>query len=398
MSRFFLTLFGLLTVSFSANAQDEGFSSLEQAIEFALENNGYQQVAETEILKAIASKKGAWQLPKTEMGLLFVNQGGSQNWQPDYFLKQELKFPSYYRSSHQLAKSQIEIAERKAVLQAHELKHEIRKAWQELAYLRSKQNKLMEADSIQKLLLNKSDSANAIDRLSFVLLVNEQYNELQNIEAQIDVSIRNINALLNNVENLEVKTGPLQKRDLDMSNMKSAFVVNPKVALRQKELAAASLERKKAIASALPDFSIAYYQNSRTTAAITDSWTNIVQVGMSVPIFYGREKAQIEKAKYTKQQLETLNTFHQNKNSTEIEKAATIMGQTLTAFNRYRDFLLPRADSLITETLSAFKTKKVTKEKALYYLNQAKEIKLNHLSALYEYNLAIIELEYALGL
>ena len=62
-----------LVIPFQGLSQNssEGVTSLEQAIEIAIENNGDIQAAKNRILIAEEAKKGAISLPKTDFGIQY---------------------------------------------------------------------------------------------------------------------------------------------------------------------------------------------------------------------------------------------------------------------------------------------------------------------------------------
>jgi cobalt-zinc-cadmium resistance protein CzcA len=119
-----------------------------------------------------------------------------------------------------------------------------------------------------------------------------------------------------------------------------------------------------------------------------------VQVGVSVPIFSGGQKARIEAAKVSQSVAESEMKNAEFNLQNQLKKANQIYQTNLEIVSRYETSDLKNAD-IITETAKKqFLSGEINYQEFVILVNQAVTLKNNYTDAVWRLNQSAIELEY----
>lgn len=167
---------------------------------------------------------------------------------------------------------------------------------------------------------------------------------------------------------------------------------------QQKNISAEQIALEKA--KMLPGLQLAYNLNSFKGMGADDKVYNAspqfhsVQVGVSVPIFSGGQKARIEAAKVSQSVAESEMKNAEFNLQNQLKKANQIYQTNLEIVSRYETSDLKNAD-IITETAKKqFLSGEINYQEFVILVNQAVTLKNNYTDAVWRLNQSAIELEY----
>lgn len=383
--------------------------SLEQAIAIGLANNGNVKVAKTNIELQEQGKKAAFDPGKTNLGIQY---GQYNSYEQDFAvsLNQNFDFPTVYANQNKLAKEKTQGSQLQLQVTENKLRQEIRKSWYQLTYLKEKEKLLSYQDSIYTKFLHsatiryETKASNYLEKASAETKVMEIQNSIKIIQSDISIQEKQLQILLNDSINVVFNPGRLEERAIADINDSIQLINNPLLKYTKQQITIAQAEKSVENAKLLPGFSIGYFNqsligvptSSGELATSSDRFSGI-QAGISIPLFYGSYKANINSAKL-KEQMATTNANYYN---TVIEGQYEQHLQQVIKFkgslNYYAKKALPQANLMIENAQISFENGAIDYVEYFQNLNQALELKYNHLYTLNEFNQAIINLEYLIG-
>ena len=231
----------------------------------------------------------------------------------------------------------------------------------------------------------------------------EVRNELKLNLSDIKMQEITLCILLNN-QNLKFEPNGVQKV-LDSKNINGDISNNSAIALSNQGVKVAEAEKELASSTMLPDFSFGYFNQSMigsntigsTIATSSDRFSG-VQVGLSIPIFYGSYKSNIKEAKINTeiQKLDAQYLSDQTYGKYMEQYQEVLKYQT--SLDYYKNQALPQADLILSNAQKSFESGAISYVEYFQNISQALELKFNYLKTLNGYNQSIIKVEYLLGL
>ncbi|WP_422358898.1 CusA/CzcA family heavy metal efflux RND transporter [Reichenbachiella sp.] len=404
---------GLLFV-FSINeskAQGSGqqITTLEQAIEIGLANNGNVQVAKTNIEAERQNKRGSFNPGKTDFGIQYGQYNSFENdfaWE----LNQGFEFPTVYSNQSKLAKAQISSSEKLLKITENELKRNIKQSWYQLVYLRERQELLAFQDSLFRRFLHaaniryETEASSYLEKAAAETRVMEIQNDLQLLQSDTEIEEYELRVLLNAKDEMTFNPEQLGVRDL-ITNLDSARIDdNPQMAyiIQQIEIANANVSVQSS--KMLPGLSVGYFNQSLTgivnangeIAGSADRFSGI-QAGISIPLFYGSDKAKIKVAKLKSEMAQTRADYFSTVLKGQYDQQLQAVFKYRGSLNYYQAKAVPQAELIIQNAQKSFENGAIDYVEYFQSLNQGLQLKFNYLNTLNEYNQAIIDLEYLIG-
>lgn len=405
---------GLLFV-FSINeskAQDseqQQITTLEQAIEIGLANNGNVQVAKTNIEAERQNKRGSFNPGKTDFGIQYGQYNSFENdfaWE----LNQGFEFPTVYSNQSKLAKAQISSSEKLLKITENELKRNIKQSWYQLVYLRERQELLAFQDSLFRRFLHaaniryETEASSYLEKAAAETRVMEIQNDLQLLQSDTEIEEYELRVLLNAKDEMTFNPEQLGVRDL-ITNLDSARIDdNPQMAyiIQQIEIANANVSVQSS--KMLPGLSVGYFNQSLTgtvntngeIAGSADRFSGI-QAGISIPLFYGSDKAKIKVAKLKSEMAQTRADYFSTVLKGQYDQQLQAVFKYRGSLNYYQTKVVPQAELIIQNAQKSFENGAIDYVEYFQSLNQGLQLKFNYLNTLNEYNQAIIDLEYLIG-
>ena len=186
--------------------------------------------------------------------------------------------------------------------------------------------------------------------------------------------------------------------DVAEQNLKALdFKINPEVVTPYLKLAEQStkiakakqkLERNKL----LPDFNFELYQG-KTDFSADKSYLGF-SVGISIPIFFGAQKAKIKQAGLQYQAAEMRRTYQQQYLSTKQQKLQNDIAKYRERINYYEKTGQKLAEKIYKMAQKSYTAGEINYYQYLQNLQTATDIQLKYLDDLKKYNQKVIEYQY----
>lgn len=397
-----IPLFGL------SQGNDTLVTSLRQALDIGLSQSAKVRMAQIEIGKVKAMNGASFNPEKTDLNFQ-IGQYNSAESDFSFSVRQKVEFPKVYALQGKLHERELQRSEKHLDVAKHESSTEIKKAWQTLVYLAEKEKLLVFKDSLltavsTNMKIDPKDSL-GLDRMMLDGYLEELTNDLQLLQADIDIAKRYLQVILNSEQALTFDLPSLVKRNMDVSGMTGSLVVNPLVAEAHEAIGKSITEVDLEKARMMPDLNFGYFNRSMIGETTVDGGVasrsnrfSGITLGVSVPLFYSSYKANISAAKIERAVVEAEVTHFQNINIAHIDQKASEMSKYDQSLEYFETKALPRADKLLIVSNKAFEQRTIHLNSYLRNLERALEIKMSYLATLEKYNQTVIELEYTLGI
>ncbi|WP_020531080.1 CusA/CzcA family heavy metal efflux RND transporter [Flexithrix dorotheae] len=408
----------LILVSFSllptgkVNAQNSDgneVTSLEQAIEIGLVNNGNVQVAKTLIQVQENNKKGSLNPGKTDFGIQYGQYNSFENdfaWE----LNQNFEFPTVYSNQSKLAKEKIAGAEKLLKVSENELKRDIKKAWYQLAYLNERHDLLVFQDSLYQRFLHaaniryETEASSYLEKATAETSVMEIQNELQLLQSDIATQQYQLRTLLNASEEMKFIPDALEEKSMTLVEDSVQLLNNPRMDYILQQIKIAEADQAVQSSKMLPGFSIGYFnqsligaQNANGDIATSSDRFSGIQVGISIPLFYGSDKAKVKMAKLNGQMAQTKADYFNTVLHGQYEQQLQAVIKFRSSLDYYKDKAIPQAELMIQNAQKSFENGAIGYVEYFQGLNQGLQLKFYYLNTINGYNQAVTNLEFLIG-
>ncbi|AZQ61707.1 CusA/CzcA family heavy metal efflux RND transporter [Flammeovirga pectinis] len=384
-------------------------STLEEAIQLGVQQNGQIKIASADIEVQEQGKRAAIDINKTRITAQY-GQYNSFNNDLAFEIYQTIDFPTVYSKQKSLAKEKVSGSEIKLVMTQNEIKKEIRAAWYELSYLVERQELLLFQDSLYQRFLHaatlryETQATNFLEKASAETQVMQLQNDLFLLSSDIQIQQNTLRVLLQDTVGYVFAPKLLEKRKVEFTRSVEEVTNNPLLAYAQKQIDIANAEKKVASAEMLPGLNVGYFNNSMIGSATSDGGIATssdrfqgVSFGVAIPLFYGSSKAKVNTAKLKAQMAQ----ISAEQYKIQLEGQYTRLGQQILqltgSLEYYETKALPQVERVIDNAQKSFENGAINYVEYFQNVNQSLELKYKYLTTLNNYNQAIIQLEYVVG-
>lgn len=393
-----LIIFLVLTGTFM-NAQTK--ITLNEAVDIALKNNRglKNEKLKSEYAKALI--KTSSDIPQTGISADY-GQINSAYRDMKFAVSQSIAFPTVYKKQKNLYTEEWKKSELSVALKEYQLKKGVTLTFYNILYWQEKEKILNESldfygQFLEKAILRlKSGESNILEKATAA----NQKSAIEIQIKQVKQELRTLQLQLQWLLNSETEVIPDGERIFSFSNLQNDVSGNPslKILEQQKNIATrqTALEKSKL----LPGLQLAYNLNSFRGMGADDKVYNAspqfhsVQVGVSVPIFSGGQKARIQASKIAESVSE--NDF-QNAEFTlknQYKKLSEIQQKNLEIVSQYEKYELKNAETILETAQKQFINGEINYLEFVMLANQAISIKNNYTDAVWNLNESNVELEY----
>ena len=375
--------------------------TLNEAVAIALKNN---RGLKSEKLKSEYAKsliKTYSDIPQTGISADY-GQINSAYRDMKFGVSQSIAFPTVYKRQKNLYTEEWKKSELNISLKEYQLKKAVTLTFYNILYWQEKEKILSESLDFYSQFLDKatlrlkSGESNILEKATAA----NQKSAIEIQIKQVKQELRTLQLQLQWLLNSETEVIPDGERIFSLSSLQNDVSGNPslKILEQQKNIAAqqTALEKSKL----LPGLQLAYNLNSFRGMGADDKVYNAspqfhsVQVGVSVPIFSGGQKARIQASKIAESVTE--NDF-QNAEFTlknQYEKLAEIQQKNLEIVSQYEKYELKNADTILETAQKQFINGEINYLEFVMLANQAISIKNNYTDAVWNLNESNVELKY----
>lgn len=407
---FIFILIGLGLTSLNSNAQDAPVT-LNESLKLALEKNPTVQASAIETERQSTLKKTSFDIPKTEVAVLFGQYNSIQRNDNNFTITQSIPFPTFFARQNALNKELITASSLKEKITKNELSFQVRQTFNQLLYLKAREKTFLQQDSLLADLARAASLQYKTGEGTLLTktLAETQYVEIKNQftrnRSDIETALNHLQLLCQTPEIKDV-SGELESflNGADTSNV--TWLNNPAMELGKQQASIAGMQKKLESARLLPDIQVSYFNqtligtqniNGQDQYFGSDKRFQGFQVGLSLPLWIFPHTAKIKAADLTVQAA----IKHQEATQLQIEQQYNQTIQEITknknSLKYYRGTALETAALLTTHSHKAFKSGELDFTSLLLNLRQALTIQEGYLSALHQYNQSVITLQYLNG-
>lgn len=406
-----LVLIAGMSFTKNLNAQDIKYVNLRDAIQIALDSNLAIRASEYNVNANKALKGASWDLPKT---LVEGQYGQINSYTNDnsFSVSQAFAFPTEYINRNRLANANVKSSEWQLKTSMIEISTRVKETYWLLSYLLSKEKLLMYQDSLFTGFLRaaelraKSGETNLLEMITARSQSLEIRNQLQQTSADIEIYKRKLQTVLSTNEAYFPIDTILRRISFIPVNDSVSVASNTVLGYMQQQVEVSRLEKKVEGSRAIPDFNIGYFSQTMQGTQLVDgverNFTSAdrftgVQVGVSIPIWFGPYTSRTKSARLKEQAAAT--------NAEYLTKSLT--GNYYSLLDEYRKYLnsldyyekqaIVEANMIIEQANRSYKSGAMDYLDYILTLNRALGIKQNYLDVLNSFNQTIISIEFITG-
>ncbi|TLX26378.1 CusA/CzcA family heavy metal efflux RND transporter [Chryseobacterium indologenes] len=374
--------------------------TLEEAVDVALKNN---RIIKNEKLKSEYSKalvRSASDIPQTGVTMDY-GQINSALTDMKFGISQNIAFPTVYKKQKNLYTEEWKKSLLNVSLKEYELKKAVSLTFYNILYWKEKEKLLQETLKLYTDFLDKA-SIRLKAGESNILEKTTASNQKSAIEIQLKQLNQELSVLKYQLQwllNTETDFVPEDKK-LFSRGLKEELSSHPVIQVLQQQKKVSEQQTALEKAKLLPGLQLAYNLNSFKGTGADDKvygsapQFHSVQLGVSVPVFSGGQRARIQAAKIAESVAENDIANMEFNLQNQRKKASGIYQTNLDIISRYESAELKNAD-VITETAKKqFLAGEINYLEFVILVNQAVTLKNSYTDAVWKLNQSAIELEY----
>lgn len=409
MKYIFIIVFSMAAL-FRTYAQ-ERIISLDDAIATAMERNPSVIATTLEVARRKALRKTAFELPKTDISLIYGQYNSIQRGDNNVTIMQGIPFPTVFVRQNELNKSLISSAVLKEAMSKNDLSFQVKQVFNQLLYLKLHQQSLLQQDSLLSDLLRitdlryKTGESTLLAKTSAETQLSEIKNQAQRNETDIQIALNHLR-LLCQAPDLSDVQGNLESLFTSSEVDTTPPLQNPSLAYARQQVDVTTHERNVEAARVMPDLRIGYFNQTLIGPQNINGQDQYIgpgkrfqgfQVGLSIPLWFvpltSKVKAASIATDIAKRQYESVDINLAQQYSQAIQELA----KNKNSLDYYRESALKTAELLIDQSRKSFKSGEVDQTILLLNLRQALTIREGYLLVLQQYNQSIIIIEYLNG-
>ena len=400
-----LTLLVLaLFLTVSVQAQDAPIS-LEESLSIAMQHNKRIKSSQLNERSKEQLEKSAFDIPKTAFTADYGQFNSAVN-DTRFGISQTFAFPTVYTNQKKVLREHHNAAKAESQLTVQQVKSNVRNLFYYYIWLNSKKELLTYADSIYRLMEQKSElryktgEANVLEKTASQSARQFYMNQLAMVNKDIAITLKTFNTVLQD-SMVHVPASETVKNDFMVSLHQNKDTAElPQVQLSMYEAEAAKWRWRTEQSKILPDVTIGYNNLSiigtQTSTVGQEVYYNgsqrfnYVNFGLSVPLFLGSQSARNKAAKvdYEAYKMQAETTKIELK--TEIVNAVNEIEKYKESLSYYENEGLKNATIIIDTANSQLENGDIDYLQWVLVVNQAITIKNEYLDRINDYNKAVI--------
>jgi heavy metal efflux system protein len=395
VSTFQILLFLLFTTTsvFSQNSL-----SLPQAIDLALRQNQAIGIGNLEISGQKILQKTAREFPKTSIDLQF---GRTQAfYRNDYTTSFMQSIPSFtlLKAQENLLKNAVDVSEKRLVFTKNEIIHQVKSLYYQALIQKEFVKILRQQDSLYTIASNaatirfKTGETNLLEKMTTQTRQREIEQRIKNTEMDLRVILLHLKTLTGSLDPVQIDFGMAFKHQFNNNN-KTLTDGNPLAGILQKELVISKLQTIVEQKRLNPDFRVGLI-NQSIEGNIN---LNVIQAGISLPIFAQAQKARIQAATVNEKIAQSRLDYTISQLESQLNTAKILLEKSQNSLTYYETSALPQADLILKTALKNYQLGEIEYVEFIQNISQAWAVKESYLSEIQNFNQNIINIESLLG-
>ncbi|MGQ1909553.1 CusA/CzcA family heavy metal efflux RND transporter [Marinifilum sp. RC60d5] len=385
----------ILGFSFTTKGQTKTIK-LEQAIQIAIDNNKELHASTLEIDQFKALKGGAFSPEKTLFYYAYDQNNIAENGHPlrIYGLEQNFKFPSVYTSKSRILKKDVSISQIRYIRNKQLISKNVSQAYYQIIYLKNKLHILKSLDSLYLSFTKKAElsfkhgETSPIDLLTAKSKHEQAKIRLQEVNYNLKIYESRLHAILQSDSIYSIAKQKLTKIPIIINNIETCTDLEILKLKSEQQQVQYQLEKNKL----LPDISLAYFRgsNSYSNAQTYEGF----QIGLSLPLFFGEQKARIKANKIAID-------INQNKRTNFLIGRTAQQKELLLELKKYDESIQnyeetgrKLSEQLLNTAQKSYQLGEIDFFKFVFSVENSVNLNLINLDQLAKYNQLAIEVNY----
>lgn len=371
-------------------------SSMESAVDLALENNIELHTYLLNVEKQKALQASAWNIEATQFYYDFDENNMADNGHPlnVFGIEQNFNFPTVYTSQKKVNKAYTVLSELQYENQIKKLSKEVSLVYQQLQYYYySQRNYLLQIDSVYQLFMYgieesyKAGELKPLDKLNAQVLRQEVSMELTHLDFDISIAEKNIAGLLQSDTVLVIEAQEIKRLNILPNDQ---FSISEKMVQQITRIERTHLKHEQN--TLLPDIKLGYYNG---TNRFEDSkHYNGYTLGLGIPIFFGEKKSKIKARKIGLQYAEERESYTKLKLKVREQKLMQEMQKYDAVLKQYDEMGANIYMELIRNAKISFQSGDISVFEFVQSVKSAIDIHLYYLENLLDRNKVVLEINY----
>lgn len=390
-----MSLIGFLFLVPMLGQTQVNISSMESAVDLALENNIELHTYLLNVEKQKALQATAWSIEPTQIYYDFDENNIADNGHPlnVFGIEQSFNFPTVYTSQKRVNKAYTVLSELEYENQIKSLTKEVSLAYQQLQYYYSQRAYLLEVDSIYLLFMEaieesyKVGELKPLDKLNAQVLRQKVSMELIQLDFDIKIAEQNLAGFLQIDSSILVE--PVEMIRLNVLPH-DRFLFSEKLAHQMTLIEKAKLKYEQN--TLWPDIKLAYYNG--TNQFENSEYYNGYALGLGIPIFFGEKRSKIKAGKIGLQFAEERETYTKLRIRKQEQALLQEMLKYDAVLQQYDEMGSQIYKDLIRNARISFSAGEISVFEFVQTIKSALEIELYYLESLWERNRVVIEINY----
>jgi cobalt-zinc-cadmium resistance protein CzcA len=396
----------LMIVPAKIHAQTKSIT-LQSALNTAIENNLQLKSAEFSVQQQSVLQRTAVDIPRTEVILQQdVADGGSQG--NSLGVIQPFALPGVYKSRSKLLTAQTTLMRSELNIALFDISKQVKIAYNNFQFSYTRIKLLNTLDSIYSKFRERAElrqKTGETSNLEKYAAQNKYYEiKLQIRQSGIDLASNQLvlQKLMNTTDSLVLSDTSLLKIPLEIV-VDTSLENHPQTIFFQEQVNVANAELQLEKSRIMPDFNIGYYHQllvkGFNPAKIDREYTANTrtggfQAGMTLPLFFGAQRAKINAARVNTMLVQTsAQSARKNLQTMYLTQYNEYLKQK-EGIDYYEHLGLKQADEIIRISQVSYKLGEIGYVEYIQNLTMAFDTKMRYLEAIKQFNQAIIELNY----
>lgn len=390
----FLLIPLLALFSAAAHAQPKELS-LSDAVALGIANNRQLKTFELQVERSKALMPAAFNIGKTGVYYGLDENNIAENNHPLYVfgVSQEINFPTVYAAQHRANRAEVSVSKSVYELELQKLRKNITLAYYRIVYLQNRQKYFDYIADVYRKFSQSADAQHKQGEITYLEKLNatakQQQIDIQQKQSASDLQIayRALNVLMQTDEDFSIPYQDLEPVLLEKSETENVELQLADEKIRY-ENARLSVDKNLW----LPGINVEVFKGTNRFADAKNYWG--WQVGISVPLFFGEQKARVASQRYSvriadfqKQQYLIKYAAAQELLRKELEKQRQNINQYLSSGKQI-------SDELIKFAAASYQVGEIDFFRYTQSLENATQLRLDYLDNLAKYNETVIELNY----
>lgn len=410
MKKFFL-LFVLGGTGAMAQGLQHRTLSLQECIDFALQNNENVHTAQYEIEYQKQFKKAATEVPKTNVLFAQGQFNSVYKYDNSITVTQQIPFPAVFTAHNALAKSFIKGSEYKLAATKADLMHQVKTTYYSLLYHFAIQRLLQKEDSIYQSfaesgkLKYESGGGSMLEKTTSETKVLEIKNQLLENEEDINAFHIQLQTLLNSDAEVDVVEEDLTQYPLTLNPDSGNFLYHPYLEYLNQQIIAGKKNKLLELYRIFPDLQVGYWNLSIYGPADigngpyflhTNNRLTGLLLGVNIPLWFYPQSSKIKAAEIKTEVARSDYNYNKTVFEGQFRQAHTLYLKYQKSIKYYKGTALTNSQVLITQALKSYNSNEINYIEYLNVVSNALDIESNYLNVIYQNDLTVLKTEYLL--